>query len=66
MRVARFEIWLQRPMLLKIHLSPLLSHPLHMTGVVEKTADPGSIAMMEAIDGSRVLGNIPEVGVVQT
>jgi hypothetical protein len=30
-----------------------------MTGVVEKIADPGSIAMMEAVDGGGVLGNIP-------
>ena len=37
-----------------------------MTGVVEEVADPGSVAMVEAVDGCGVLGNIPEVGVVQT
>jgi hypothetical protein len=37
-----------------------------MTGVVENIADPGSITMVEAVDGCRVLSDVPEVGVVQT
>jgi hypothetical protein len=37
-----------------------------MAGVVEKIAGPGPIAMLKAIDGGGVLGNVPEVGVVQS
>jgi hypothetical protein len=46
-------------MLSKIHLPSLLPYPLHMTGVVEEVADPGAIAMVEAVDGGCVLGDIP-------
>lgn len=60
------EFWIQEPILSKIHLPPLLPYPLQMTGVIEKITDPGSIAIVEAVDGGRVLGNIPEVGVVQS
>jgi hypothetical protein len=35
-----------------------------MTGVVEEITDPGSIAMVEAVDGGYALGDVPEVGVV--
>jgi hypothetical protein len=36
-----------------------------MTGVVKKITNPGSVAMVEAIDGGRILGNIPKMRVVQ-
>jgi hypothetical protein len=49
---------MQGLLLSKIHLPPLLPHPLHMAGVVEKIADPGSIAMIEAVDSGGVLGGV--------
>ncbi len=42
----------------KIHLPPFFPHPLQMAGVVEKIDDPGSIAMMEAVDGGCVLADV--------
>ena len=60
-----FESWIQETILSKIHLPPLLPYPLQMTGVVEKIADPSAIAMMKTINSGGVLGNIPEMRVVQ-
>jgi hypothetical protein len=36
-----------------------------MAGVVEKITDPGSISMMEAVNGRVILGDVPKMRFVQ-